>query len=64
MASSIIPFLIGFAVLYLIHHQEVQKKIQKELDDVCGNSLPSLAHRARYLKSACDMLNDKIILSV
>nr|CAH0098576.1 unnamed protein product [Daphnia galeata] len=38
---------IGFAVLYLIHYPEVQQKMREELDNVCGDSLPSLAHRSR-----------------
>jgi len=38
----------GFAVLYLIHYPEMQSKIQAELDGVCGDSLPTLAHRSRF----------------
>ena len=41
----------GFALLYLIRHPDVQKRMQTELDEVCGESLPSLAHRSRYLFS-------------
>ena len=37
----------GFAVLYLMNYPEMQSKIQSELDDVCGDSLPTLAHRSR-----------------
>lgn len=40
---------IGFALLYLLHHPEIQQKIQKELDQVCGDSLPQLAHRSSLL---------------
>ena len=38
---------LGFSILYLIHHPEVQQKMQEELDRVCGTALPSLALRAR-----------------
>ena len=38
----------GWLLLFLIHHPEVQKKVQAELDQVCGDSLPLLAHRQRY----------------
>ena len=41
----------GFALLYLIRYPDVQKRMQTELDEVCGDSLPSLAHRSRYLFS-------------
>jgi len=37
----------GFVLLYLINHPEVQKKMQVELDDVCGENLPSLDDRSR-----------------
>lgn len=40
---------IGFVLLYLIHYPDVQKKMQLELDDVCGSGLPSLAHKNEYL---------------
>ncbi|XP_057381565.1 methyl farnesoate epoxidase-like [Daphnia carinata] len=36
---------IGFALLYLVHYPDVQRKMQAELDQICGNALPSLAHR-------------------
>ena len=39
--------IIGFAILHLIHNQEAQRKMQEELDQVCGNSVPQLADRAR-----------------
>ncbi|EFX83960.1 hypothetical protein DAPPUDRAFT_47261 [Daphnia pulex] len=38
---------IGFVVLYMIHYPTIQQKIRDELDDICGDSLPSLAHRSR-----------------
>ncbi|KAI9552865.1 hypothetical protein GHT06_020749 [Daphnia sinensis] len=37
---------IGFTLLYLIHYPQVQRKMQEELDQVCGTALPSLALRA------------------
>ncbi|XP_046656383.1 methyl farnesoate epoxidase-like isoform X2 [Daphnia pulicaria] len=36
---------IGFVLLYLIHHPDVQRKMQEELDSVCGSSMPTLAQR-------------------
>lgn len=36
---------IGFALLYLLHNPDVQRKMQAELDQICGDALPSLAHR-------------------
>ena len=41
---------IGFALLYLLHHQDIQQKIQEEIDQVCGDGIPQLAHRSRYCK--------------
>jgi hypothetical protein len=41
--------LLGFAVLYMIHYPKIQQKMRDELDDICGDSLPSLAHRSRYV---------------
>jgi cytochrome P450 len=38
---------IGFALLYLLHNPDIQRQIQTELDQVCGDSLPQLAHRPR-----------------
>ena len=38
---------IGFAILQLIHHPEIQAKLRDELDSLCGDSMPTLAHRAR-----------------
>jgi len=38
----------GFALLYLLHNNDVQKKIQEELDAVCGDNLPTLADRPKY----------------
>lgn len=40
---------LEFAVLYLIHYPKIQQKMRQELDDVCGDSRPSLAHRSRYV---------------
>jgi len=37
---------VAFALLHMIHHPEILKKVQEELDSVCGDSLPSLADRA------------------
>ena len=39
---------IGFALLHLINHQEVQEKVQQELDQICGQQLPTLAHKSEY----------------
>lgn len=36
-------------MLYLINYPEMQAKIQAELDEVCGDSLPTLAHRSRFI---------------
>jgi methyl farnesoate epoxidase/farnesoate epoxidase len=33
----------------MIHYPTIQQKIRDELDDICGDSLPSLAHRSRYV---------------
>lgn len=46
-----ILFFIGFAILHLIHRPEVQRKMQTEMDSVCGDSLPSLNHRAKYVQT-------------
>ena len=48
---------IGFAVLQLIHHPEIQAKLQAELDNVCGDSMPSLAHRPRCYIISTSSLN-------
>ncbi|XP_046455635.1 methyl farnesoate epoxidase-like [Daphnia pulex] len=40
---------IGFALLYLIHHPDVQTKMQLEMDQVCGDSLPSLHHKPQLV---------------
>ncbi|EFX83937.1 hypothetical protein DAPPUDRAFT_194538 [Daphnia pulex] len=37
---------IGFMVLYMINYPTIQQKIREEIENVCGDSLPSLAHRA------------------
>ena len=37
-------------LLYLLHHPEIQRKVQAELDRVCGDSIPSLTHRSRSYK--------------
>ena len=39
----------GFAIIHLIRNPEVQKKMQEELEQVCGEALPSLNDRSRYL---------------
>jgi cytochrome P450 len=40
---------VGFAILHLMHDPEVQAKLQKELDSVCGDQLPSLTQRSELL---------------
>jgi methyl farnesoate epoxidase / farnesoate epoxidase len=35
----------GFALLYLLHYPDVQKKMQEELDLICGDALPKFHHR-------------------
>ena len=35
----------GWFMLYMVNYPEVQRKIQEELDEVCGNGLPLLEHR-------------------
>ena len=42
----------GFAIIHLIRNPEVQKKMQEELDQVCGEALPSLNDRPRYSHSS------------
>ena len=42
---------IGFAILHLIDHPEIQVKLQTELDTVCGDSNPTLTQRSRYIFS-------------
>ncbi len=39
-------------VLYMINYPTIQQKIREEIESVCGDSLPSLAHRARWGKIA------------
>ena len=41
--------LEGFALLHLLHNIDVQKKLQEELDAVCGDNLPILANRPKYV---------------
>lgn len=38
----------GFAIIHLLRNQKVQQKMQAELDEVCGDSLPTLGHRPWY----------------
>lgn len=54
---------IGFALLYLLHHPEIQQKIQKELDQVCGDSLPQLAHRSRFSLYNCFIITTMFLVS-
>jgi len=35
-------------MLYMVNYPEVQRKVQKELDEVCGEGLPLLEHRPKY----------------
>lgn len=37
----------AFAIIHLLHNPESQKKMQAELDAVCGDSLPNLNQKAR-----------------
>jgi len=37
---------VGFAVLYLLRNPDIQKRMQEELDAVCGDHLPSLTERS------------------
>ncbi|XP_046454340.1 methyl farnesoate epoxidase-like isoform X1 [Daphnia pulex] len=37
---------IGYTVLYMINYPAIQQKMREEIKNVCGDSLPSLAHRA------------------
>ena len=37
----------GFALLHLLHDRDVQKKVQQELDAVCGENLPTLADKSK-----------------
>ncbi len=39
--------LAGIVLLYLIHYPDVQTKMQLELKQVCGDSLPSLEHKSQ-----------------
>lgn len=41
------PHPLGFALLHLLHNQDVQRKMQEELDFVFGDSLPSLVAKSR-----------------
>jgi hypothetical protein len=34
-------------MIHLIRNQEVQRKMQAELDQVCGEYVPTLNHRSR-----------------
>jgi NAD dependent epimerase/dehydratase family enzyme len=43
-------FFLGFMVLYMINYPAIQQKLHDELVNVCGDSLPSLTHRARFKK--------------
>lgn len=45
---------IGWFMLYMVNYPEVQRKIQEELDEVCGDGLPLLEHRPKliYLEAA------------
>ena len=38
----------GWLLLYMVQYPEIQKKVQAELDEVCGNSTPQLSHRSKY----------------
>lgn len=38
---------LGFALLYMIMHQDVQRKVQEELDQTLHGRSPSLADRGR-----------------
>jgi len=33
---SAVPFAITFAIKYMLHHPEVMKKVQNEIDNVVG----------------------------
>jgi cytochrome P450 len=40
---------LGFAVLYMLRHPDVQRRAQAELDSVVGRgNQPMLQHRPRY----------------
>lgn len=40
---------LGFAMLYMVKYPEVQKRVQKEIDNVIGHDRwPSLQDRTRY----------------
>jgi methyl farnesoate epoxidase / farnesoate epoxidase len=36
---------LSFAILFMIHHQDVMRQIQKELDDVVGARFPAMTDR-------------------
>ncbi|KAK4014855.1 hypothetical protein OUZ56_027365 [Daphnia magna] len=37
---------IGFAIIHLVRDQQVQQKMQMELDQVCGEFFPTINHRS------------------
>ena len=41
-------FDAAFAMLFMVRYDNVQRLMQAELDQVCGDCFPSLAHRSRY----------------
>lgn len=49
---------LGFALLFMILHPEIQSKVQQEIDEILQGRLPSLTDRGRYLHDGivCFML--------
>lgn len=40
---------LGFALLFMIFHPQIQTKVQQEIDEILQGRQPSLADRGRYL---------------
>jgi len=55
---------IGFALLHLLHNIDVQKKLQEELDAVCGDNLPILANRPNLPYTEAFLMEAQRISSV
>ncbi|KAJ4447845.1 hypothetical protein ANN_09853, partial [Periplaneta americana] len=50
-ASTTVTATLNFTIVHLLHHPEVQEKMQKEIDVVVGrNRLPTLDDRSRYVE--------------
>ena len=46
---------MAYGILYLIHHPDIQKKVQQEIDEVRGTHLPDFSRSPPHLSTGSNI---------